>query len=86
MHYCRDHNNPSVISEKSELTISEETTLEEIGVDSIAVAETKNILEQKCNVFLNAKEILKLQVHALWDMEKKCTMSSTHANSLKLTK
>lgn len=64
-----------IISDKSELAMSEETTLEDIGLDSIAVAETKNILEQKCNVFLNAKEILKLKVLDLWDMEKKCTVS-----------
>ena len=67
--------------DNSDLKIEDETTLEDIGLDSIAVAETKNILEQDFNIFMDAKEVLQLRVNDLWKIESGQHLSKYHFNS-----
>ena len=57
------------LTDRSDLKLETETTLGEIGLDSIAVTETKNILEQQFNLFMDAKEVLNLRVNDLWRIE-----------------
>lgn len=39
-------------------------------MDSIAITETKNILEREYNIFLDTKEIVNLKVTKLWEIEQ----------------
>lgn len=56
--------------DKSEIQLSAESTLKDVGLDSIAVAEVKNLLEQECDTFMNVKEIYDLPLEELWKIEK----------------